>query len=84
MITQEYAVYTYYLLFTWDLRHIRIYNFIIHLLGRHLDNRIVGGTSARDGQYPYLVSIRNRGVHDCGGAIIDEYWILTAAHCLTS
>lgn len=42
----------------------------------------MGGDNAHDGEFPYQVSIRNREIHDCGGAILNEYWILTAAHCL--
>lgn len=44
--------------------------------------RIVGGEDAKDGQYPFIVSIRQYGSHSCGGSIINENWILTAAHCL--
>ena len=34
------------------------------------------------GAYPYQISLRRRGGHICGGTIIDENTIITAAHCL--
>ena len=40
--------------------------------------RVVNGKEARPHSYPWLVNIEQK----CGGAIIDEYWVLTAAHCL--
>ncbi|XP_031351316.1 chymotrypsin-1-like [Photinus pyralis] len=46
------------------------------------DWRIVGGQAAAEGAYPYQVSIRVGDQHNCGGSIIDDTYILTAAHCL--
>jgi len=47
--------------------------------------RIVGGKDAKDGEFPWQVSIRNlAGIgysHFCGGSIIDKKWILTSAAC---
>ncbi|XP_017770707.1 PREDICTED: chymotrypsin-1-like [Nicrophorus vespilloides] len=47
-----------------------------------LDWRIVGGLEAEDGQFPYQVSLQSKGKHTCGGSIITDKWILTAAHCV--
>ncbi|UJR23193.1 hypothetical protein I4U23_026212 [Adineta vaga] len=44
--------------------------------------RIVNGLQAKAHSFPWAVSLQYKGVHDCGGVIIDELNILTAAHCL--
>ncbi len=43
--------------------------------------RIVGGTSVSIEDYPWQVFI-NAGDYLCGGTIIADKWVLTAAHCL--
>lgn len=49
------------------------------------DKRIFGGNEATHGQFPYQVSLRGRGknglFHFCGGSIISNRFVLTAAHC---
>ncbi|XP_055534358.1 chymotrypsin-2-like [Wyeomyia smithii] len=45
--------------------------------------RITGGQNAGEGQFPYQVSLRDQQmVHFCGGAILNNRWIITGAKCV--
>uniref|UniRef100_A0AB38ZE91 limulus clotting factor C n=1 Tax=Ectomocoris sp. TaxID=3104572 RepID=A0AB38ZE91_9HEMI len=44
--------------------------------------RVVNGQEVSLGQYPWIVSLNFNGGHMCGGSIITEYHVLTAAHCV--
>ncbi|XP_034165942.2 serine protease 27-like [Pangasianodon hypophthalmus] len=46
-----------------------------------LNTKIVGGGDAALGAWPWQVSIQSGGFHFCGGSLIDENWVLSAAHC---
>lgn len=47
------------------------------------DDRIIGGELSELGDFPSLVSLQtNTFRHFCGGSLIDEWHVLTAAHCL--
>uniref|UniRef100_A0A671SII9 Complement factor D-like n=1 Tax=Sinocyclocheilus anshuiensis TaxID=1608454 RepID=A0A671SII9_9TELE len=41
----------------------------------------VNGREAKPHSRPYMVSIQISGQHDCGGFLISDQWVLTAAHC---
>uniref|UniRef100_T1GQB9 Peptidase S1 domain-containing protein n=1 Tax=Megaselia scalaris TaxID=36166 RepID=T1GQB9_MEGSC len=47
-----------------------------------LDGRIVGGSPTTIQQHPYQISLQYYGSHICGGSLISENQIVTAAHCL--
>uniref|UniRef100_A0A8C3UNW4 Chymotrypsin like n=1 Tax=Catharus ustulatus TaxID=91951 RepID=A0A8C3UNW4_CATUS len=46
------------------------------------NERIVNGQNAVPGSWPWQVSLQTRtGSHFCGGSLINQYWVVTAAHC---
>ncbi|KAM5191475.1 plasma kallikrein [Mantella aurantiaca] len=51
-----------------------------------VQNRIVGGKNSSEGEWPWQVSLHikldTNSRHVCGGSIISNQWIITAAHCV--
>ncbi|CAG8121971.1 unnamed protein product [Penicillium olsonii] len=57
---------------------------VLSLAGSTIANdAIVGGSIAKEGQFPYQVSVRTSSFI-CGGTIVDKDHILTAAHCVAN
>ena len=54
---------------------------IQRITGQH-PLRVAGGWPADQNEWPWIVMMMNRGRQFCDGSIIDEYHILTAAHCV--
>ncbi|XP_033742586.1 trypsin-like [Pecten maximus] len=46
-------------------------------------HRIIGGGQAVEGSWPWMVSFFSKTIrqHVCAGSIIDNQWIVSAAHC---
>lgn len=50
-------------------------------VGRQRVKRLVGGTTTNIEKHPWMASIWYKGMFQCGGTIIHQRVILTAAHC---
>ncbi|XP_069313092.1 transmembrane protease serine 11D-like, partial [Eulemur rufifrons] len=48
------------------------------------EERVTGSTQAQEGDWPWQVSLQVNNGHHCGGVLISNTWILTAAHCFRS
>lgn len=44
--------------------------------------KVVGGEESMPGSWPWLVAIYQDGVFHCGGVILNEFWVMSAAHCV--
>ena len=53
---------------------------------QRLVKRIIGGEDAEPHSFPFLASVRiimnNNSDHHCGGTLVTDQYILTAAHCI--
>jgi hypothetical protein len=49
---------------------------------RVVGGRIVGGKLSKPTAWPFLVAIFRDGNFHCGGSLITEEWVLSAAHCV--
>jgi secreted trypsin-like serine protease len=45
-------------------------------------DRIVGGDEAAENQWPWIVALFIDDAWFCGGSLISENWVMTAAHCV--
>uniref|UniRef100_A0A8C4RU87 Prothrombin n=1 Tax=Erpetoichthys calabaricus TaxID=27687 RepID=A0A8C4RU87_ERPCA len=54
------------------------------LLQSYVKERVVGGKDAKEGSAPWQVMLYKKAPQEllCGGSLLSDQWILTAAHCI--
>lgn len=55
------------------------------LSSNEFESRLINGTNATHHQFPHQVSLQLlSGRHFCSGAILNSYWVITAAQCVVA
>jgi trypsin len=55
-----------------------------HIPSKTVNAQIEGGTSATEGEFPYMAAIYKKGYLQCGGVILSSRWVLTSAYCMVN
>ncbi|XP_066144717.1 transmembrane protease serine 9-like [Euwallacea fornicatus] len=73
--------------FEYDWNNLKPINVFVEPIGSPPADhglRIVGGEVAQRNSFPYQVALIINNSGFCGGSIISNSWVLTAAHCISS
>lgn len=57
---------------------------LLILNGYSQSTKITGGSKVNISERPFQISLQGNNGHFCGGSIVNNKWILTAAHCVNN
>jgi len=49
-----------------------------------MQSRVIAGTTARRGSWPWQILMMSNGRAGCGGTLVSNQWVVTAAHCVAN
>ncbi|KAM4574418.1 trypsin-like isoform 1-T1 [Fundulus diaphanus] len=64
-----------------SLNEVQLFLVLFFLRHTVQEHQIIHGNKAPPNSMPYMVSVQSNGGHTCGGFLISEDFVVTAAHC---
>ncbi|XP_075860355.1 enteropeptidase [Microcebus murinus] len=52
------------------------------MVAQEVTTKIVGGSDAKEGAWPWLVALYYNGILVCGASLVSSDWLVSAAHCV--
>lgn len=49
---------------------------------KRAESRVVGGKPSQPADWPWMVAIYKNGMFHCGGVVLTQSWVISAAHCV--
>lgn len=49
---------------------------------KRTDFRVVGGIPSQPAAWPWVAALYRDGMFHCGGVILNQHWVMSAAHCV--
>ncbi|XP_030025581.2 serine protease nudel [Manduca sexta] len=53
-----------------------------YIRNRRAESRVVGGRPSEPAAWPWMVAIYRNGMFHCGGVVLTQNWVMSAAHCV--
>ncbi|KAI5644482.1 trypsin domain-containing protein [Phthorimaea operculella] len=55
-----------------------------NLRNKRTESRVVGGIASQPAAWPWMIAMYRDGMFHCGGVVLTQTWVMSAAHCVSS